>query len=218
MNIRTIAIAAALVVALTVGYLAFKQHSDRSEVAALVKDTGTRLRETLALEAGPATALGPETTKKLDAHAAAAERNREALKRLGSAGDQARADAADNYLLTGQEILRRQAAAHRNRLLLADSVRVLREHFRADRGAGTWVKQAVQLRQPVEKYYGSYRTSVETLDQLLESLPAAQSRIAPLVPDMPLAGEKIVADARQGAQASLKRASADVESFRRAVR
>jgi hypothetical protein len=136
MNRKALIIAVAIAVAAGLGWM-LKQHVDRSAVFALVKDTGTRLKEALAIEAGARAAAGPQATQKLDGHAAAAEKNRAALKRLDAAGRQALMDAADDYLLTGQEILRRQAAAHRTRQLLAESLQALRGHFRADRGAGS---------------------------------------------------------------------------------
>ena len=218
MNNRTIVIAGALVVVAGLGLWTFKQHSDRSAVVSGVKDTGTRLRETLAIEAGPASAINAETVRRLDEHVAAAERNRNALKRLDAADKQALVDAADNYLVTGQEILRRQAAAHRNRLLLADSLQALRAHFRADRGAATWVREAVRLRVPVEKHYGDYALAVETLDKLLESLPASQAKVAPLVGGLPIAEENLVADARKRSQQELRRATSEIEKIRQLVR
>ncbi len=217
MNTRTIVIAGALIVAAALGYWgygALKQREHRGEVAALVKDTGTRLRETLVIEAGPTAAINSETVRKLDEHVAAAERNREALKRLDATGQQALVDAADNYLLTGQEILRRQATGHRNRLLLADSARALREHFRADRGAASWVREAVRAREPVEKHYGVYRSAAETLDKLLESFPASQTRIASLVAGVPLAEGNLIAEARKRSLEALKRATDEVERIR----
>jgi hypothetical protein len=217
MNNRTIIIAGALAVVAGLGLWMFKQHSDRSAVLSAVNDTGARLRETLAIEAGPAAAINAETVRRLDEHVAAAERNRAALKRLDAADKQTLVDAADNYLVTGQEILRRQAAAHRNRLLLADSLRALREHFRADRGAASWVREAVRLRVPVEKHYGDYALAAETLDKLLESLPAAQAKLAPLVGGLPIAEENLVADARKRSQEELKRATGEVDKIRQLV-
>lgn len=211
MSKRTFLIIGALVVAAGLGWM-LKRHVDRSAIVALVKDTGARLHEALALEAGPPAA---ESTQKLDGHAAAAEKNRTALKRLDAAGRQALMDAADDYLLTGQEILRRQAAAHRTRLLLAESLKVLRGHFRADRGAGSWVKEAVRLREQVEKHYGDYSIAAETFDKLLESLPASQAKVAPLVSDLPVAEGNLIEDARKRSQEALKRATSEVEGSRR---
>lgn len=211
MSKRTFLIIGALVVAAGLGWM-LKRHVDRSAIVALVQDTGARLHEALALEAGPPAA---ESTQKLDGHAAAAEKNRTALKRLDAAGRQALMDAADDYLLTGQEILRRQAAAHRTRLLLAESLKVLRGHFRADRGAGSWVKEAVRLREQVEKHYGDYSIAAETFDKLLESLPASQAKVAPLVSDLPVAEGNLIEDARKRSQEALKRATSEVEGSRR---
>ncbi len=218
MNNRTLLIAGALVVAVGLGLWMFKQHSDRSLVLSGVKDTGARLRETLAIEAGPVAAINAETVRRLDEHVAAAERNRAALKRLAAADKQALLDAADDYLVTGQEILRRQAVAHRNRLLLAGSLRALQQHFRADRGAASWVREAVRLRVPVEKHYGDYASAAETLDKLLESLPASQARVAPLVAGLPIAEENLVAEARKRSQEELKRATREMDSIRQLVR
>ncbi|HEU5282250.1 MAG TPA: hypothetical protein VFU53_00430 [Burkholderiales bacterium] len=217
MNNRTLIIAGALVVVAALGLWMFKQHSDRRAVLAAVNDTGARLRETLAIEAGPAAAINAETVRRLDEHVAAAERNRAAIKRLDAADRQALVDAADNYLVTGQEILRRQATAHRNRLLLADSLQALRAHFRADRGAASWVREAVRLRVPVERHYTDYANAVETLDKLLESLPASQARVAPLVSGLPIAEENLVAGARKRSQEELKRATGEVDRIRQLV-
>ena len=218
MNTRTLIIAGALVVVAGAGLWMFKQHSDRSAVANLVKDTGARLRDSLAMEAGARGAASPEAAQKLEGHFAAAEKNRATLKQLIAADKQALVDAADNYLVTGQEILRRQAVAHRSRLQLADSMQALRAHFRADRGAGNWVREAVRLRQPVEKHYADYRGAVETFDQLLDSLPAAQSRIAELVGGIPIVESNLVADARARSQEELKRVTAEVEGSRQLAR
>src|SRR5262245_11301377 len=217
MNNRTLMIAGALVVAAGLGLWMFKQHSERSVVLSGVKDTGARLRETLAIEAGPIAAINAETVGRLDGHVAAAERNRAALKRLDAGDKQALVDAADNYLVTGQEILRRQATAHRNRLLLADNLQALRAHFRADRGAATWVREAVRLRVPVERHYNDYAAAVETLDKLLESLPASQARVAPLVGDLPIVEENLIAEARKRSQEGLKRATGEVDTIRQLV-
>lgn len=218
MNNRTLIIAGALVVVAALGLWMFKQHSDRSVVLSGVKDTGTRLRETLAIEAGPVAAINAETVRKLDEHVAAAERNRSALKRLDAADKQALVDVADEYLVTGQEIIRRQATAHRSRLLLAGSLQALRAHFRADRGAASWVREAVRLRVPVEKHYGDYAMAVETFDKLLESLPASQAKVAALVGGMPIAEENLIAEARKRSQEGLQRATGDMDKIRQLVR
>ena len=213
MNTRTLVIGGVITVAAAAGLWMFKQHLDHSAIVRLVQDSGARLVETLAVEARPA-AIGPETVQKFDAHVAAAEKNRAALKKLDSAGRQALVDAADNYLVTAQEILRRQAVGHRSRLQLAESLQALRAHFRADRGAASWVREAVRLRAPMEKSYADYRGAAETFDQLLESLPASQMKAAALVSGMPIASENLIADARKASKDQLARATAEVEKIR----
>ena len=199
MNKKALLIAVAIAVAVGLAWM-LKQHVDRSAVFSLVKDTGTRLKEALMIEAG-ARAASPEVTQKLD-----------------SAGRQALVDAADNYLVTAQEILRRQAVGHRSRLQLAESLQALRAHFRADRGAANWVREAVRLRTPMEKSYADYRGAAETFDQLLESLPASQARTASHVAGMPIVPENLIADARKRSQEQLARTTAEVEKIRQAVR
>ena len=215
---RTIAIAAvALLAAAALGYWLFGAHQAREarkSAVASIADTAARLRATLAIEAGPAPADRAQTVKQLDEHAAAVERHLAELKRMDAGRDQALADAADYYVVTAREILKRQADSHRYQLLLAESYQALRDHMRSGSRAGSWVKEAVRARERVSKDYRGYSLAAGALEQILRTLGPAQQKIAPYVEASVLIPESQVEDARARIQAELKRLTAEIERSR----
>lgn len=214
---RTIVIAVAALLAAAIGYQLFgpdpAREARRSAVASIT-DTAARLRAAFAIEAGPAPADRAETVKQLDEHAAAVDRRLAELKGMDAARDQALADAADYYVVTAREILKRQADSHRYRLLLAESYRALREHMRSGSRAASWVREAVKARQRVNQDFRGYSLAAGALDQMLESFDAAQKRIAPYVDASALVPESLVEDARARNRAELKRLTAEIERSR----
>lgn len=202
---------AALVVAAGLGYWAYSAHQKRAlhkAVVALVQDANQRLRDALGAESAPPSA---DTVKKLDEHASAVDARLQELKRIDASLNLALADAADSYLVTAREILRRQTASHRGRLLLADSLPALREHMRADNRTGSWVQEAVKAKERVEKDFREYRVAAEQLGKLLESFPRDQAKIAPHTPELPSVEESLVSDARKQALAAYKQLAEEVE-------
>jgi hypothetical protein len=177
-DLRTVPIAAvALVVAVGVGYFAYgtyRKSAAGNEGIALAQNTAHRLQEALAAEPGrPST----ETVQAMAEHAAAASRNLDALRRGNAAGKPELMDALDDFVLTGREILVRQAASFRFRQQFLASSQALRDHMRADNRTGGWVREAVKRKDRVEKDYRDYAGAAETLDKLLESFPASDSRL-----------------------------------------
>jgi len=176
---KTIVIAAAAFVAAAGlgywGYSAHKKREGQQSVAQAVTDVSARLREALTME------VSPQTVGKLDEHAAVADRGLQAVKRLDTTLPRALVDAADNYLLTAREILKRQSDRHRHRLALADSQQALRQHMRADNRSGAWVQEAVKAKERVNRDYHGYSVAAEVLGKLLESFPATQKSMARLV-------------------------------------
>ena len=213
---RTPVIAAvALVVAVALGYWAYgtyrKSEAGR-EGSALAQDTARRLREALAVDPGrPST----ETVQAMDEHAAAASRNLDALRRGNAAGKPELMDALDDFVLTGREILVRQAAGFRFRQQFLASSQALREHMRADNRTGAWVREAVQRKERVEKDYRDYAGAAEAFDKLLESFPTSVARLASRSKAAPLVDEKLVAESRKRSGAAFKQATDEVERIRR---
>lgn len=215
--IRRTAIAAGvllLAVAAWWGYQAQQERRLASTVTALAREAGTRLRDALVLDAQPQAEDG---ARKLEAHLAAVDAHLQKLRGLNTAPMIALGEAADDYVLTAREILRRLAVGHRARLEFAQSSRALLEHMRADRGGASWVGEAVRLKERVEKDFSDHKAATETLAKLLESFPAAQTRIAPYIETPLLIDDKLLGAARQRALASARQAADEIEKIRKWV-
>lgn len=206
---KVIVVALAVLVAAAAGWWGYGEHQKREQreaILALVADTGTRLRTGLG-----ATVEGPEAARKLDEATAAAERNLSALKSLDASRQPALAEAADDYLLTGREILKRLAAVQRYRLLLAESLQALVSHMRADDHSGAWVQEAVKARERARKDHRDLGLATGALDQLLQSLPDSQKKIAPYVEPAALIENGAIEAARARALEAMKQATGEFE-------
>lgn len=192
-NIRTIALVVATVVLVIGSYIAYQKHTARGQVIALVKDTGTRMRTVLQSSAAD------EVSDAAEAHAAAAEANARKLRELDTSSLTPLADAADDYLITAREILRRQAAMTRARARLAANLEALTAHMKTDRGASTWPQEAVRLKAPLDKDFRDYGIAVKSYASLLGSLAASQAGIAPYVDNALLIDDTLIKTSRQRA-------------------
>ena len=194
------------------GYGAYTKSQARKAATALVKDTAERLREALLLEAeGRSTTV--EAVTKIEAHVAAIQRNYTGLRRLDPDALGGLAGAADNYFVTSHEILRRIAISNRARLSLAGSSGALHSHMRSDRGAASWPREAVQLRERVDRHYRDYRLAAEVLVKLIDSFPATQTRIAPHVEPALLIEPGTIAAAHAAAVKSAKTIAAEINDL-----
>ena len=214
---KTIAIAAvALVVTVALliwGYGAHKKRETDKAILALVADSGTRLRDALGIETAPPAADRAQVAKKLDEHAAAADDNLQAFKRLDTGSNQALADAADDYLLTAREILKRQSEGHRYRLLMGESEQALRDHMRRNDHSTAWVQGAVKAKERMNKDFRGYSLSAETLDKLLGSFSSSQQKIAVYVAPAVLIDSTLISNARDRVTKDAKQAAADYEKL-----
>ena len=217
-NTKTIVIGAvALIVAVTLlswGYSAHKKSGASKTIHALVTDTSARLRDALESEAAPPPTDRARLVKKLDDHAASADVSLQTLKRLDAA-PVALADAADDYIVTAREILKKQADSHRYRLLLADSSQALRVHMRHDNRTRAWIQEAVKAKERVNKDYRGYNLNAGLLDNLLGSFAASQKKIAPHAGRAILIEGSLVADARGRVQEDMKAVEAEFEKLTR---
>jgi hypothetical protein len=215
---RTIVIAVATLVAVGLGYWGYGAHKARelnqAAVAALA-DTNARLREALGIETGPAPANRAPVVKKLDDHVAAVDQHLSQLRGLDAARNRALADAADYYLLSARELLKKQADSQRHRLLLADSAQALREHMRADNHTSAWVQQAVKAKERVNKDYRGYSLATEVLGTMLETFSAAQKRIVPYIEASALIADDLIAGARTRVAEDAVRMAAEMEKMQR---
>ena len=209
-KVISVALIAILAAAAWWGYGQYQKREQRKSILALIADTSVQLRTALT-----ATDSGPEAARKFEEHSAAAEKNLSALKAMSTAREPALAEAADDYLLTCREILKRFVNIQRSRQLLSDSLPALIEHMRSDNRTGAWAQEAVKARERVNKDYRDLNLATGILDTLLQSFPASQKKIAPYVDRAELIDDGTVAAARTRALEAAKQAAAEIEKTRR---
>lgn len=215
---KPLIIAVAAVVVALIGYWAYTAHKNRAldaTVVAAIQDASQRLRSALTLTVGPPGAITMQAAERIDTDAEDVDRRLRAVKRADAASNLELIDAADSYLLTVRELLKRIAGSHRNRLLLAGSTQALRDHMRADNRTGAWVSEAVRGKARMDQDFRAFRIDTEMVDKLLESFHVSQKKIAPYASPASLVDENLVDQARRRAAATLQRARAENESFRR---
>ena len=208
---RNAVVVAMIAVVLVLGvwvYKTYQKNATRNAVLTSVKDTSERLRAAVA--STPA-----QEPVDFDAHVRAVEVRAAALRERDTSALRPLADAADDYLVTAREILRRRAAMHSSRERLTKSAEDLSRHVQADRGAAAWTQEAVRLREPVIRDLREYRIASESYSTLLESLAASQAKIAPYVPEALLLDPKAVKDARESALDALARTEENVRQVAR---
>ena len=202
MKRSVLAIAAvAIIIALGMwGYSAYRSHTTRAAITVLVKDSDERLKP----------ALNEGDAGDFDAAARAVEGHVATLRKLDTRPVLPLADAADGYLVSVREILRRRAVMQNAREPLAKGLEALTQHLQTDRGAAAWTGEAVRLRDSLERDFREYRIASESYVALLETLPGAQSKIAEHVKDVWLADEKAIREARSAALDALARTDENI--------
>lgn len=208
---RNLALAAAALFLALVLYLGYGEHQRRTlpgTVNALVHDASMRLKDALQDEANDA---GPFGAQRLDRHYAAVEQNLARLRAMETSAIEELARAADDYLLTTREILRRRAADYRNRMQVNESVRALRAHMRSDNRTGIWITQAVQKKERLEAEFRQYRLTSEALAGLLRQYAASRARLAASVAPVQLTHENVALRARSRTLEAFSKLTDEVE-------
>jgi hypothetical protein len=213
---RTVALAAGALVALAaLGFCGLREYGTRSlhaAVATQLADASTRLRDALGAAAG----VDPGAAGRLDEHADAIEAGLAALHRLRAGRDGALVDAAELYLVTARELLRRMASSRRYGNELAASTRALRTLAEtADRRSGAWIGQAVAANERAERAYSDYRRTVDALASLLDALAEPRARLARPVDPAMLLEDELRAQAAERARDAGKRAAEALGEARR---
>jgi hypothetical protein len=220
MSSRIKALAAGLAVALLAagfGYWAYDAQRKKdlhNTVWATLQDVSPRMRDALTLEVSlpPAGRVG--TADQLEQHAAAVDTRLNQLKTLDDRGDPGLYRAADSYLVTVREILRKQAATNRSRQSLSQNLEALRKHMQSDDRSGAWVGEAVAAKEKVDKDYRDYRSFADAFNTLLGTLTAEQSKVATHVDSALLCDIDLISAARDRTLAALKDAAAEIEKIR----
>ena len=205
----------ALAAAGTWAWSAHKKRELRGAVAELLLDATRRFDDALAVESAPASADGAQTVRKLDDQAQEVDRHVLELHGLSVSADRALAEAAEDYLLTVREILRRQAATHRYGIQVAASDAALRDHMRgAGRRSKGWIDEAVRLKDRMEKDYFDYHLAADAFGRLLDSYPATREKLAAQRPAAAPTPDETVRAARKRAAQSAKRIDDEMRQAR----
>jgi hypothetical protein len=169
-------------------------------IAVLVADGTVQLRQALA--AGPSGA----SVAKIEEYLANAKTS--ANVQLGG--------AAESYLLGARGIARQRAESERLAREAAAARNALAAHMaRAERRDSAWIRNAAELKRRVEASYADLGRTLKTLDDLLNSLPEAEKRLAPHVAATALLEAGEIDAARKRAQDDSKRVAAELEQVRR---
>jgi hypothetical protein len=189
---------AAIVIVTMAGAWAFtlyEAYAARRTVLELVQDSSERLRAVLRARATDGV--------DFDGHARAVEANTAALRNINPQRIIELVDPADGYIVSVREILRRRAVIESTRPRLSGSIHALMAHINADRGGADWPAQAVKLKEAAERDFREFRIATESYVSLLDSFPAAQSKIAAQAKPGWLVDEEAIKQAREAALDSL---------------
>jgi hypothetical protein len=170
--------AAGIAIAGGVGYMLHKEAKKRSEARAVlsaISDASTHLKN--AVKVAP-----PEAIEQIDA----------GVRQAHSWGNPAAADAAEEYLISVREILRRRAEANRLREKAAASREALHAHMsRAGTRTTPWIRAATDLKRQVDRDYFELNVKLDALANLWATLPEANKRIAPHIDESLLLEEHV---------------------------
>jgi hypothetical protein len=191
--IRTAVVIVAAVILAIGTYLAYEKYTRRTHAVAMVEDAALRLRATVQAQAEGSNPASDE------ASATAVEAYANTLRSMNTSSFAALADAADDYLVTAREIMRRAVNMGLAKARLTLSVEALASHIRGDRGAGAWTHEAVQRKQTLDTDLRHYRIAVESYATLMSGLSASQAKIAPFVDASVLIDERVIDQARKRA-------------------
>ena len=202
---RNVVIIAAIAIIVAIGawsYSAYRTYTTRTAVIALVTGAGERLK--------PALTVQPSEQADFEGGAQTLEKDVAALRKLDTGSMLPLADAADGYLVTVREILKRRTAMRSVRERQVKELEALTQHMQSDRGKAAWPREAVRLKDNVDREFRDYRIATESYATLLESLPGAQAKITEHVKSVWLADEKAIRDARAAALDALARSDENI--------
>ena len=184
------------------GYIVWQKRVQQKEVAALIGDSTQKLREALTAKASP------DVVGALDANLKATKAPR--LPQLEG--------AAENYIVGAREIARRRVVAAELERRAAASRAALAGHMaRASHRDAGWVRNALSLKQRLEREHYDLGVTLKALDELLYQFPASEKRLAPHIDAALMLDLKVADAARKQAQADAARANDELTRVRRLV-
>jgi hypothetical protein len=195
------------------GYAAYQKRELRAQASDIAAAASDRLGETLGIDVNaPSAGLAD----RLDADAAQIESALLKLRAQGANRDPALAEAADGYVASALEVLRRQAGATRHRSQFIDDRKALAAHMA---GAGSrsesWLPEAIRLKKRLEEDYFGYQLAVTSLGNMLTGLAVARRKLLEQLPSAKLLDETAIVQARERSLAAAAAAKLELEQARR---
>ncbi len=209
----------ALVVLSALGYWSYTEYRKRAlhtTVVKLVTDTSAQLRDALRSEGGAPAADPLGRARALDDQATEVDARLAALRRMNAAPNRPLFDAAELYIITAREVLRREAAHDRCEVALAASRKTLLDLLQAaGRRSESWIGRTMQAKEQFEKDAVTCRLALDAIASLLASLAEPRAQLAPDVNPALMLEEDLRAKGEEQARNAAKRATAEVEETRR---
>ena len=215
---RIVIIAAVTILVAVLAYGGYSTHQKRELRARVVEAVATasrQLDETLAVDViAPSAGLA----ERLEAGVVQADGTLQKLRALGARRDPELVEAADPYVASVLEVLRRQAGAIRHRARFIEDREALDAHM-ARVGARTegWGAEAIRLRQRLDQDNYDFQLSVNSLGNMLGGLVDARRKIEKQLPAVPLPEEAAMNRARERAIAAAGVVKQELEKSRRLV-
>ena len=173
--------ALAVAIACTFAWWAYKGIQKRAlqqEVVMLAQDSTVRLQEALGL-----LTAGPEVRPKLEEHFAALEGSVGRTQALNASLHPELVRAAHAYVTDAHALLRRELALHAGRDAVRVDIGQINHHLRA---AGSrspdWIRQALGLKQQLERSFFDYRLAAGGLEKSLDTLDDTSLKLRTFVP------------------------------------
>lgn len=192
------------------GYAGYKKRQVQETVLALVADATVRLRDALK-----AREPGAGDLERLEVQFKALGASAQRLAALDAWRDPALSDAAQQYVDEAHALLRRAVALQRAHDATLAGTNALTEHMRAARGRSSdWIREAIGLRQQMDRDYFDYRLAEGGMRKSLQTLPESRGRLAPLAAATPLIEEGPIAEAGVRLKGQAERLAQQVEAAR----
>ncbi len=216
MGKRNIIIGLALLIIATIAaYVAWNRHQTKQLQEITLSQIGDATRALRAAMALPPSTNIAEHARAVSAGAARVDQDLAALRDTNTSRVLLLAGAADAYLLTARELLRRQAAMLRLRARISDGIIDFRTHLTTgSRAAADWTTEAVRLKNKLEEDFREFRRTVDAHTTIAEGFPDVRKALAPLAPEDRLIATAEIAAMREAALAAASALSGEINAAR----
>lgn len=195
------------------GFVAYEKRELHARLSEAVGAASDRLGETLAIDVNEAPS---GIAARLEGSVAQAEAELQKLRGASKRRDPALAEAADGYLASVLEVLRRQAGATRHRAQFVDDRKALAAHMAAaGTRSGSWGAEAIRLKKRVDDDYFGYQLAVTSLGNMLAGLSDARRKLLLQLPSAKVLPETEIVLARERSVAAAAAAKLELENSRR---